>query len=327
MKKIVYREFGSPSEVLRVEESPDVPLQEGEVRVKVLATPIHPADLLQVAGNYGIRPALPATPGSEGVGRVVESAAPGLSVGQTVLLSAGGGSWRDHLIGPAGAFVPLPEGIDPQQLAMLTVNPLTAHLMLSLFGDLQPGDWVLQSAASSTVGGYVVQLAKHRGLKTVNVVRRESAVAALREAGADVVVVDGPDLATRIAEAVGDGPVRLALDAVGGTTFGRLADALSPGATIVSYGVLSGEGGSFSAGALVFNDVRARGFWLSKWFQEASPTDVQAAFGELVPLIAQGVLRGRVAGTYALDEIDKAVIHAAQDSKDGKILLVPGAGA
>ncbi|MEM7138019.1 MAG: zinc-dependent alcohol dehydrogenase family protein [Myxococcota bacterium] len=327
MKKIVYRQFGPPHEVLRVEEAPDAPLEAGQIRVEVLAAPIHPADLLQVAGNYGVRPELPATPGSEGVGRVIESQAPSHAVGQTVLLSAGGGSWRDQLVGPAAAFVPLPNGIDPQQLAMLTVNPLTAHLMLSVFDDLQPGDWVLQSAANSTVGGYVVQLAKHRGLRTINVVRRESAVAALQDLGADVTLLDGPDLATRIKESVGDGHARLALDAVGGSTFERLADALGQSGTIVSYGVLSGEGGSLSPGALVFNDVRARGFWLSKWFQEASPAEIQAAFSELVPLVAQGVLRGRVAGTYTLEQIEQAVTHAAQDSKDGKVLLVRGGSA
>ncbi|MGB5809686.1 MAG: zinc-dependent alcohol dehydrogenase family protein [Polyangiales bacterium] len=323
MKKIVYSQFGNPAEVLEVEEVPDATLRPGEIRVNVLATPIHPADLLQIAGNYGIRPQLPATPGNEGAGRVVESEAPGVSVGQTVLLPAGLGSWRDHFVGPAQAFVPMPNEVDPHQLAMLSVNPVSAHLLLNFFVDLEAGDWVVQSAANSTVGGYVMQLAKHRGLKTINVVRRQSAVDPLSDAGADVVLVDGPDLATRIKEAVGDGRLPLALDAVGGETFSRLADALSPGGTIVSYGLLSGQGPVLPPTALVFNGVRARGFWLSKWFQEASPADIQATFGALVPLIAKGVLRGRIAGTYPLDQIGQAVAHAAQDNKDGKVLLAP----
>lgn len=323
MKQIVYSEFGSPAEVLRVEKTPDPPLGSGQVRVNVLATPIHPADLIQIAGNYGILPELPASPGSEGVGRVVESEAPGLAVGQRVMLPPTGGTWRDRIVGPAEAFVPLPDGVDAEQLAMLTVNPLSAYLMLNLFADLKPGDWVLQSAANSAVGGYVIQLAKHRGLKTVSVVRRPSAVDAVKEAGGDAVLVDGPDLATRIEEAIGDGRAALALDPVGGGTFESLADALSPGATIVSYGALSGDNPSLSPTALVFRDIRPRGFWLSKWFQQASQSDVQTAFGELVPLVAQGVLRSRVAGTYALEEIEQAVAHAAQDGKDGKVLLVP----
>ena len=325
MKKIVYSQLGSPAEVLRVEEVANASPGAGEVRVNVLATPIHPADLLQITGNYGTQPDLPATPGSEGVGRVVESDVSELPVGQTVMLPAGIGSWRESFVGPANAFVPLPNGVDVQQLAMLTVNPLSAYLMLTLFGDLKPGDWVLQSAANSAVGGYAVQLAKHRGLKTINVVRRQSAVKAVEEIGGDVVLVDGPDLSSRIKEAAGDGSVPLALDAVGGETFSRLADALSAGGTIVSYGVMSGEGPVLGPRTLVFNDVQARGFWLAKWFQQASRTDIQAAFGELVGLVAKGVLRARIAGTYTLEEIGQAVAHAASENKDGKVLLAPSA--
>lgn len=322
MKKVVYNEFGSPADVLRVEEVADAPLRTGEVRVSVLAAPIHPADLLQISGNYGIRPELPTTPGAEGVGRVVESDVPQLPVGQTVMLPAGIGTWRDSFVGPANAFVPLPNGPDVQQLAMLTVNPLTAHLMLSTFADLKEGDWVLQSAANSAVGGYVMQLAKHRGLRTINVVRREGAVKALEGTDGDVVLLDGDDLPSRVEQVRGDAPVALALDAVGGETFSRLAESLSPGGTIVSYGAMSGGGSAFAPGMLVFKDLRARGFWLAKWFQEASRADVQAAFGELVGLVAKGVLHSRIAGTYGLNAIAEAVTHAAQEKKDGKVLVV-----
>ena len=86
-----------------------------------------------------------------------------------------------------------------EQLAMSAVNPLTALLMLNSFTDLEAGQWIVQSAANSAVGGYVIQLAKQRGIKTVNVVRREGLAEDLMAKGADVVLIDGPDLAAQIA--------------------------------------------------------------------------------------------------------------------------------
>src|SRR6185503_19427595 len=101
-------------------------------------------------------------------------------VGTVVLLPVGIGTWATHVVADAAKLVPLPSGADPQQLSMMTVNPPTAALMLSEFVTLGAGDWVIQNVANSAVGGYLIQLAKIRGYRTVNLVRRESAVDAVR---------------------------------------------------------------------------------------------------------------------------------------------------
>ena len=171
-------------------------LTEGQVLIQVLAAPINPSDVLTLTGQYGMLPPLPAIGGNEGVGRVIAHG-PGVSappIGQTVLLPVGSGTWATHVVGQARKLMPLPNDADPLQLAMMTVNPPTAQLLLSEFVDLQPGEWVMQNAANSGVGEYLVQLAALRGLKTVNLVRRESAVAPVKAAGGDVVLVDGADL-------------------------------------------------------------------------------------------------------------------------------------
>lgn len=100
----------------------------------MVASPINPSNLLTLTGEYGVLPPLPAIGGSEGVGRVVAlggGGIEGLSVGQLVLLPRGGGTWVTHLLADARALIPRPAGADPMQLAMLTVNPPTAALMLS----------------------------------------------------------------------------------------------------------------------------------------------------------------------------------------------------
>jgi len=327
MKQVVHNEIGNPAEVLFLEDVPQTKLEAGDVRVNVLATPIHPSNLLQISGQYGVAPNLPAIPGAEGVGEVVEVGADvaHLSIGQTVMLPGGNGTWKQEITGPAAGFIPLPAGADIQQLSMLTVNPITALLLITTFADLKEGDWIIQSAANSAVGGYLVQLAKKRGIKTVNIVRRESAADEVRALGGDVVLIDGPDLNTQIKEATGDAKIMLAIDAVAGETFPRLVDALSYGGTVVSYGALSMEGPVLSSIAIIFNDIRVRGFWLAQWFNVATPEEKQAAFGEIIQLVASGAIRANIDATFTLDQITEAVSYAAKEGRNGKVLLTPNA--
>lgn len=231
MLKAEYQQRGpQPHDVITAVELKLPEPGAGQVRIKVLAAPINPSDVLTLTGEYGMLPPLPAIGGNEGVGRVEALGAEvgNLKVGQMVLLPVGCGTWVSHLNAPANKLIPLPEA-DPQQLAMMTVNPPTASLMLSEFVDLKPGDWVIQNAANSGVGSYLIQLAKLRGFKTINVVRRESAVAGVEAEGGDVVLVDGPDLAKRVRAATEGAGVRLGIDAVGGEATDHLAASLCEG--------------------------------------------------------------------------------------------------
>lgn len=297
----------------------------GEVLVEVLASPINPSDLLTLTGLYGILPELPATAGNEGVGRVLEVGAEvqGLSPGQTVLLPLGCGTWASHLVAAADDLVPLPDSADPQQLAMLTINPPTASLLLSEFVDLKPGDWVIQNAANSGVGGYLVQLAAERGLRTVNVVRRESAVQSVRNAGAEVVLIDDDDLPGRAREATDGADIRLGIDAVGGASTERLAGALAAGGTIVNYGVMSGQPCQVSPTHLIFRGLTLTGFWLATWYGGASAEQRAALYGDLTRRIATGQLQVPIADTFDVRQIKQAVAAAARGERSGKILITP----
>lgn len=313
-----------PQDVIAAEAFSLPPPGAGQVLVEVLAAPINPSDVLTLTGDYGSLPPLPAIGGNEGVGRVVEAGeGVALAPGQRVLLPVGSGTWTTHQLADARALVPLPSEGDAVQLSMLAVNPPTAALLLRGFVDLAPGEWVLQNAANSAVGGYLVRLARAAGLRTVNVVRRAEAVDAVRDAGGDVVLVDGDDLAARVQEATGGARPRLGVDAVGGAASGRLADALAPGGTLVNYGAMSGEPCAVSAGALVFRGITLRGFWLARWFRTATPAVRTALFAELAEHVASGTLHARVQATYPIAKIREAVTAAAAGGRDGKIVLVP----
>ena len=317
MRKVVYEEFGNPAEVLKVVEVPSEPLAQGQVRVEVLRAPINPSDLIQVSGNYGVKPPLPAVAGNEGLGRIVE----GEGKGQLVLLPAGQGTWVSEIICDPGHLIPLPEG-DLDQLSMLMVNPATAHLLLTDFVDLKPGDWVIQSAANSAVGGYLVQLAKERGINVVNVVRRDSAIEGLKELGADIVLVDGPDLARDVKAAAG-AKMKLAVDAVAGDTFGRLGACLETGGTLVNYGGMSNQPCSMDASALIFHDIHVRGFWLVNWFERSDSAMRKQVYGALTKSIATGILYAPIDRHFTLDEIAQAAKYSWAGERKGKVMLAP----
>src|SRR6516165_7427408 len=107
MKAAVFDRFGEPSEVLSLRELPDPEPGPGQVRVRMIASPVNPSDLMVVQGRYGVLPKLPATPGFEGVG-VVDEMGPGvlgrmlrLEGKRVVAINAGGDNWADYAVIPA----------------------------------------------------------------------------------------------------------------------------------------------------------------------------------------------------------------------------------
>lgn len=330
MPVVRFARFGDPAEVLEVVDGGPAPAPgPGEARLRFVAAPVNPSDLLTVRGRYGTRPELPATPGYEGVGRVdaVGEGVAHLAPGDRVLLTAVRGTWRSSATVPAARLFPLPAA-DPLQLAMLTANPLTAILMLERFVALAEGDWVIQNAANSGVGFAVLAAARERGLRTVNVVRRAEVGEELRAHGADLVVVDAPDLAPRVRDALdgaGAAPrtaVRLALDAVGGQATARLARCVADGGAVVSYGSLSEEPCVVDARETIFRDVSLRGFWLTRWIAGAAPGELARVFGAAGRMVAEGRLRVPVEATYPLSRAREACAHAGRAGRGGKVLLV-----
>ncbi|HEX8434425.1 zinc-dependent alcohol dehydrogenase family protein [Archangium sp.] len=324
MKAVRFSAFGPPLDVVQVVDETPGELAPGEALVEVVATPINPSDIMTLSGQYGLLPKLPAVPGNEGVGRVVEvSGSSAVRPGQHVFLPMGAGTWRTHLKAKAERLLPLPEGADPLQLAMLSINPPTAELLLHAFIQPQPGEWVMQNAANSAVGRYLITLAKREGLKTVNVVRREDLVPELRELGADVVLVDGPELPAKVREATGGANIRLGIDAVGGSATTRLGDSLAPGGIVVNYGAMSGKGPSLSPAATIFKDVTLRGFWLVSWMNKTPRQEQAALMQRMAKLVAEGVLYAPVEATFPLENIKEALTRAMEGGRQGKVLLTP----
>jgi mitochondrial enoyl-[acyl-carrier protein] reductase / trans-2-enoyl-CoA reductase len=291
----------------------------GQVTVDMLLVTINPADLLMLEGRYGVRPPAPFIPGSEGVGRISAVGADvGLRVGD-IVMPMPGNAWIEQLTLPARHVVPLAAGVDLAQAAMLKANPATALVMLEETIPMQAGDWVILNAANSAVGQNVVQVGRALGLRVACVVRRAGAAQALRDLGAEVVLVDdGTGAAPLLPEGA---RARLALDAIGGRATERLAAAVADGGTVVNYGLLSGESPRLSAHDLVFRGLTLRGFWLASWFAKAGPARVQQVYARLVTWLAEGKVGARVDALYPIARAAEAVAHAAREGRDGKVLM------
>lgn len=325
MKVVEFARFGTPHQVCACVDAAEVGAPaEDEVVIEVEAFPINPVDLLTIEGTYATRPELPATPGSESVGRVTEvgAAVAGLAPGDRVI-NLGRNNWAQRLKVKAATVLKVPAEADVLQLAMLKINPATALCMLRNYVNLEPGDWVIQDAANSGVGTCLIRLAKAAGLRTVNVVRRDGLRAPLEALGADVVAVDGDDLAERVAAATGGVDIRLGIDAVAGETTGHLAACLAEGGTLVSYGMLSGRPCAIDPHLVVFRGITLTGFWLVQVLGGMPRAGIEALYGELVDRVADGSLRVEVEATYPIEEIARALEHAARGGRTGKILVTP----
>jgi trans-2-enoyl-CoA reductase len=319
----VYERHGNPADVLHVEPQPWPTPAEGEAVVKMRAAPINPADLNQIEGKYPIRAELPATPGFEGAGVVVDLGAnvTNVAAGALVILPHNVGTWREAVAVKADELVVVPAGIEPMHAAMLKINPMTAWRLLHDYVDLQKGGWLIQNAANSAAGRAVIQIAHELAYKTVNVVRRAELIDELHAEGGDVVLVGGENLRDEVKSATSGAPIRLGLNAVGGESALRLANCLAPGSTLVTFGAMSLQPLKIPNGLLIFKDLRFRGIWINKWYDNATIQERMDAFRALFEMAERGLLKTKIEKSYWIDDAKAAVAHAAQSKRSGKIIF------
>jgi len=325
MKAIRVDGFGPPAEVVRYLDVPEpVPPRAGEVLVEMVAAPINPSDLLILHGVYGALPTLPTIPGKEGVGRVlaVGSDVANFAVGQRVLLPLNAGTWRERLTVAASQIVAASDDAPIEQLAMATLNPLAAYFVLHTIQKLEVGEWIVQNAGSSAFGRWVIEHAKARGIRTVNVVRRAAQIAPLRKLGADVALADGPELGKRVKAAMRGASVRFALDAVGGGATTRMTSCVDHGGTVVCLGTMGGDAGYVGTNDLVFRDIHVRGFWFASLREQLPQEWLAEVTTQVLDTISKGAVTIPVEATYPLSRIKEAVEHAEREGRRGKILLV-----
>lgn len=326
MKAVVFDQFGEPSEVLKVREVPTPEPARGEVRVRMIASPVNPSDLLVVRGIYGVLPTPPATPGFEGVG-IVDKVGGGL-IGRFVkgkrvtVINSKGGNWAEYAVIPSRQARPVPNDLPDEQVASFFVNPATALAMVRHVLKVPKGAWLLQSAAGSNLGKMMIKLGRVDGFKTLNVVRRAEAIQELRALGGDAVIstTDGP-IEDQVRDITGGAMAHYAVDPVGGDTGTGVFNALATEARMLFYGSLTGEPIRIDPRRMISGRRVVEGFWLGHWMRGRSIPQSLRLFREIASLIRSGVLATEIGPSFPLRSVEDATRAADAVGKSGKVLL------
>jgi NADPH:quinone reductase-like Zn-dependent oxidoreductase len=332
MKALIFRETGEPKSVLKLAEIPTPPLALGEALVRVLLSPINASDLHMVRGRYGYQPELPASPGIEGVG-IVEAVGPGVHgqmVGTRVVFVDTWNTWREQIVCPADKLVPVPDGLDDPAAATSYINPLTAWALTRSSHNLNEGDWLLQTAAASSVGKFVLQLAQQYRFKTINVIRRREQETIIRNLGGnEVISTDDQDLRARLQELTAGKGVERAIDCVAGELGAEIARNLAPAGTMLVYGALSSHRQTdpakfimpLFAPRLIYSTATVRGWWLQRWVPSRPLAEVRAATSDLLTMLSNGTLTPPAIVRYSLKDFQEAVHLADGEAGQQKVLL------
>ncbi|WP_420148617.1 zinc-dependent alcohol dehydrogenase family protein [Spirosoma sp.] len=323
MKSIVFNEVGNPAEILK---ATTIGLPEpgpNEVRIKVIASPVNPSDLMFVQNLYGIRPQLPSGAGFEGVG-IVDALGEGVQMRTGMRVSFTSiGTWSEYAIAHQRSLIPVPDTIPDDIAAQLFVNPFTAYAMVQDSG-VKEGGWLMLTAAGSAFGKLVIQLCRIRGIKTIGTVRRDDLNDELKSLGlTEVINTETDNLPARVKQITDGAGVSCVLDAVGGHTATESLKCLGRGGIMFVYGVLSLQEPSFNAGLMIFRELTVKGFWLTDWMRRVDSHTRQEVAQQVISLLSSGHIQLPVEATYSLDQIAEAVEHADRPGRWGKILIKP----
>lgn len=318
----------APGAALELQDRPVPRPGRGEVLVRLAASPINPSDLMTLKGEYGIDAEPPMIPGLEGAGTVVATGGgpmAGMMRGRRVACaSATGGMWAEYVALQADRVFPLPRDLPLGAGAMSAVNPLTA---IALIAEARRRGHraAVSTAAAGQLGRMIRRRAAQRGVEIINVVRRDTQVAALQAEGARHVLNESADgFDAELADLCRTLGCRLAFDAVGGPMTFRLVEALRPGAEVLVYGGLSEQAVSVHTGSLIFKEARIEGFWLSKWLPRKPLPQMLWIMRTATRALAGGFAESRVARIVPLTEAADAPAAYAADMSAGKILIAPG---
>ena len=335
-RRIIVPRYGGPDVMTFVEE----PLPEpgpGEVRVRVLVAGVGYPDVLIREGSYPGGPKPPFTPGYEFVGIVDKLGAgvEGLQVGKTVGAITVYGSHADYLCVPAWWLVPVPDGLDPAEAAIVVFNYMTAYQMLHRTARVKQGERLLVHGAAGGVGTAVLQLGRIAGLELYGTgsTTQTGVISAL---GATPIDYTKGSFVERVRELTGDG-VDVVLDGIGGSVAVGSYRALRRGGRLVMYGhygtTIGGRKSArrialfYLAGALVFagnllpNRKRVLAFQVAK-LRDRHPTWFREDAAALFELLSKRKFAPLVAERIPLVEARRAHENLGHGGIAGKQVLI-----
>ncbi len=325
-KVVRFHETGDAS-VLKIEALPVAKPGEHELRIKVEAIGLNRAEVMFRNGAYLETPQLPSRLGYEAAG-VVDAIGkhvtdfkigdrvntiPAFSMGQY-------GVYAEYAVVPAHAVAKLPESLTMQQGASIWMQYLTAYGALIGIAQLKPGQRILITAASSSVGVAAIQMAKRLGAIVIATTRGPSKKPFLLDQGADhVIQTDAEDLVARMAEITQDTGAELIFDPIGGPLLSQLAEVSSKGGRIIEYGALDSEPTPYPLFSALAKALTIRGYTLFEMTHDKDRLENAKAF--LWPLFDAGKLTPAIDKVFSFNQIQQAHEYMESNQQMGKIVV------
>ena len=321
------KKYGPPDVALELVEIPFEEPRHNEVVVSIDAVGMHIADGLAVRGEETLKP-LASTPGFEGVGTIkkVGKKVSILKEGDKVLLPMGTGSMRQELKIKAQDLTKIKQPYAPdEQLSLITVNGFTAYFLLKDFVNLKKGDWLIQNAANSNVGRYLIALAKIHGIRTLNIVRRKEVMPELKKLGATKLIMDYELTESVCLKEILKKNITLGIDAVAGEATESLAKSLADKGLLINYGTVTKQPCHITFWTLFRKDIKLCGMSTLNGFDKRTKKRVKEIHQELASLVNKKSLQTKIAATYSIENYLSAYKHIDKsgNERDGKIVLLP----
>lgn len=298
----------------------------GEIRIAVSAFGLNRSEAMFRQGWHPTKPVLPSRIGYEAAGRV-ESVGPGVTgfkVGDAVstlpVMSINErGAYGEMFTVPASLARHNPPELSMMEAAALWSSYMTAYGGLVDLVTIRPGDFVLITAASSSVGPPAIQIVNMLGAKAIATTRQRDKADAVRAMGAhDVIVTDEEDIIARVNEITGGKGLQCVFDPIGGPLVAKLAEVTAPYGAIVIYGVLDFETGPLPVQALVQKNLSIHGYAM---YLEDRPERNEQAIAFIRKGVAEGKLKPLLGRSFTLDQLVEACSYFDSMRHIGKVVV------
>ncbi len=325
-KTVFLNKVGGP-ENLEIKDAPTRAPGEGEAKLRVEAVGLNRAELMYMGGHYMEQPELPSRIGYEAVG-IVEEVGPGVDPslkGKRLGTVPGYSMNKNGVLGeeavvPAAMLAAFPEKLSPAEGAAVWMQYMTAYGALVMHGKIGAGDFVLITAASSSVGLAAIQIAKAEGATAIATTRHSKKKDELLAAGADhVIATEEEDLAARVKEITGGKLARVIFDPVGGKFVEKLAAAAAQGGTIYEYGLLSMEPTPFPLMQAIGKGLRMQAYSLHEVIAQAG--EFEKAKRYIFERLEDGRFHPKIAKTFSLAQTVEAYRYLASNEQIGKVVI------
>ena len=319
MNAIIFNEAGLWTDILSLSETEINEPLENEVKVKILARPINPSDEMFIKGVYRNKPEFPQIAGLEGAG-IIEKTGKNLDsslIGQHVAFRAKG-TWADEINIPADSFRIVPKEIPFEIACQPTLNAFTAFALLEL-SNLAVNQWLLLTAASSSVCRQIIQLAKAKEIKVIALVRKEEHKNDLLNLGADVVLNSlTENIEEQVIDITKDGANAI-LDSVGGALGSTMIKVAAPFGKVIIYGRISPDETSFAYGTVIYKNLKIEGFGIDHWLNSKSKDELHLIWQELTTSITNSTLKLQSDRIFDLKDFKEAIMFYKNTSR--KVVL------